>query len=138
MFAVFVGAGRLGADVGGVITVGAGIAAATVLMLPGHAVAAHGPARCGGARSPALVALAALDLATGGNGHFTRTILQAESAASLWDVVTRRYTLAFNVLKTGAMPFITLLALLAAAYARALPPARSSPRWRTRPHGRRP
>ena len=134
VFAVFVGSGRLGADVGGVITIGAGIAAATLLMLPGTLsrrrllLAAAVPAG-------ALVALAALDLATGGNGHFTRTILQADSAGSLWDVVTRRYTLAFNVLKTGAMPFLTLLALLGAGYAvrhrrRIFAPLGAAPSWR--------
>ena len=134
VFAVFVGSGRLGADVGGVITVGAGIAAATVLMLPGT------PSRrtlllAAAVPLAALVALAVLDLATGGNGHFTRTILQADDAGSLWDVVTRRYTLAFNVLKTGAMPFITLIALLGAAYAvryrqRIFAPLGDSPSWR--------
>ena len=134
VFAVFVGSGRLGADVGGVITIGAGIAAATLLMLPGTLsrrrllLAAAVPAG-------ALVALAALDLATGGNGHFTRTILRADSAGSLWDVVTRRYTLAFNVLKTGAMPFLTLLALLGAGYAvrhrrRIFAPLGAAPSWR--------
>jgi len=65
----------------------------------------------------ALFALAALDLVTGGNGHFTRTILQADSAGSLRDVVERRYTLAFNVLAKGVMPLLTLIALLAAGYA---------------------
>jgi hypothetical protein len=134
VFAVFVGAGRLGADVGGVITVGAGIAAATVLMLPGTPsrrtvlLAAVVPIA-------GLVALAAVDLITGGNGHFTRTILQADGAGSLWDVVTRRYTLAFNVLKTGAMPFVTLIALLGAAYGvryreRIFAPLEDSPSWR--------
>jgi hypothetical protein len=132
--AVILGSGRLGADVGGVITIGAGIAAATVLMLPGTPsrrtmlLAAVVPIA-------ALVALAALDLVSGGNGHFTRTILQADSAGSLWDVVTRRYTLAFNVLKTGAMPFITLIAVLGAAYAvrhrrRIFAPLGESPAWR--------
>jgi hypothetical protein len=82
-----------------------------------------------------VVALAALDLATGGNGHFTRTILHADSALSLWDVVTRRYTLAFNVLKTGAMPFVTLVALLGAVYAvrhreRVFAPLAGAPSWR--------
>jgi hypothetical protein len=134
VFAVFVGSGRLGADVGGVITIGAGIAAATLLMLPGTLsrgrmlLAAAVPV-------VAVVALAALDLATGGNGHFTRTILHADSAGSLWDVVTRRYTLAFNVLKTGAMPFITLVALLGAVYAvrhreRVFAPLAGAPSWR--------
>ncbi|HEV2058601.1 MAG TPA: hypothetical protein VGR11_04530 [Solirubrobacteraceae bacterium] len=133
VFAVFVGAGQFGADVGGVITVGAGIAAAMVVMAPGS------PSRrtvllAAAVPIAALVGLAALDLATGGNGHFTRTILQAESPAALWDVVTRRYTLAFNVLKTGAMPFVTLLALLGAAYAvryreRIYAPLGEAPSW---------
>lgn len=113
---VFVGAGRLGADVGGVITVGAGAAAATLLMLPGPlsrrtlVIAALVPVA-------ALFALAALDLLTGGNSHFTRTVLQADSAGSLWDIVERRYTLAFNVLAKGVMPLLTVTALLAAGYA---------------------
>ncbi len=131
--AVFVGAGQLGADVGGVITVGGGIAAMAVLLLPGPpsrkviAVALAAPAL-------AVVGLALLDVATGGNGHFTRTILEADSTGALWDVVERRYTLAFTLLKTGAMPFVTALAVLAAAYAvryreRIYAPLRGSPAW---------
>jgi len=110
------GAGRLGADVGGVITVGAGAAVCVVLLLPGEltrrrvAVVVAMPAL-------ALVALAALDVATGGNGHFTRTVLQADGQDALHDIVVRRYELAFGVLKRGAMPFITVVALLAIAYA---------------------
>ncbi|MDQ3722435.1 MAG: hypothetical protein M3376_05070 [Actinomycetota bacterium] len=134
VFAVFVGSGRLGADVGGVITVGAGIAAAVVVMAPG-APTRRTVLLAAAVPVVALAALAALDLATGGNGHFTRTILQADSAGSLWDVVTRRYTLAFNVLKTGAMPFVTLLAVLGVAYAlryreRIYAPLAGSPSWR--------
>jgi hypothetical protein len=131
---VFTGAAQLGADVGGVITVGAGVAAATLLMLPGRpsrprmALAALVPLA-------ALAALAALELATGGNGHFTRTILHADSAGSLWDVVVRRYTLAANVLVLGVMPLITLVAALAVAYAlryreRIYAPLQGSPAWR--------
>lgn len=134
VFAVFVGAGQLGADVGGVITLGAGIAAATIVMLPGRpsrriiALAALVPVL-------ALMALAALDLVTGGDGHFTRTVLQADSAGSLWDVVTRRYTLAFNVFTLGAMPLVIVIGVLAVAYAlryrdRIYAPLRGSPSWR--------
>jgi hypothetical protein len=83
----------------------------------------------------ALISLALLDLATGGDGHFTRTVLHADSAGSLWDVVKRRYTLAFNVFSLGAMPFVTLVALLSAAYAvryreRIYAPLQGSPSWR--------
>ena len=42
MLAVAIGAGRLGADVGGVITVGAGAAVAALLMLPGGLTQARG------------------------------------------------------------------------------------------------
>ncbi|HEV7804848.1 MAG TPA: hypothetical protein VGO80_03460 [Solirubrobacteraceae bacterium] len=132
--AVFFGAGQFGADVGGVITVGAGIAVMTVLMLPGS------PSRRTivlAALTPfvALAGLALLDLVTGGNGHFTRSVLKADSAGALWDLVVRRYTLAFNVLRTGAMPFIVVLALLSVAYAaryreRIYSPLRGSPAWR--------
>ncbi len=134
VFAVFVGAGQLGADVGGVITLGAGIAAATIVMLPGRpsrrviALAALVPVI-------ALIALAALDLVTGGDGHFTRTVLKADSAGSLWDVVTRRYTLAFNVFTLGAMPLVVVVGVLAVAYAvryreRIYAPLRGSASWR--------
>lgn len=130
---VFVGAGQLGADVGGVITFGAGIATMTVLLLPGRlsrramVLALLTPVA-------AIAGLAALDLATGGDGHFTRTILQADSPGALWDVFVRRYTLAFNVLMSGAMPFITVLTILSIAYAvryreRIFAPLRGSPVW---------
>ncbi len=134
VFAVFVGAGQLGADVGGVITVGAGVAAATLLMLPGT------PSRrtillAAAVPVAALAGLALLDLASGGNGHFTRSVLRADSPAALWDVVERRYTLAFNVLTRGVMPLVTLVTLLAVAYAirhreRVFAPLRGSPSWR--------
>jgi hypothetical protein len=133
VLALFIGTAQLGADVGGVITVGAAIAAATVLMLPGTpsrrrlVLAALAPVA-------ALGALAVIDLLTGGNGHFTRTILQADSADSLWDVVVRRYTLALDVFTHGAMPFLTIVAVLAVAYAlrdreRIYAPVRGSPAW---------
>ena len=131
--AVFVGAGQLGADVGGVITVGGGLAVMVMLLLPGRrsrrviVLALLTP-------FAAIAALAGLDLVTGGDGHFTRTVLQADSVRALWDIVARRYTLAFNVLKTGAMPFITVLALMSVAYAvryreRVYAPLRGSPTW---------
>jgi hypothetical protein len=134
IFGVFVGAGQLGADVGGVITAGSGIAAATILMLPGKL---SRPTIAAAALVPiaAVVALAMLDLLTGGNGHFTRTILKADSFQSLLDVIERRYTLAFNVLSTGAMPLVTIVTALAVAYAvryrdRIYAPLRDSAPWR--------
>jgi hypothetical protein len=107
-----VGSGRLGADVGGVVTVGAGTAAAVLLALPGAltkrrvAVALLVPVA-------AIVALAVLDLATGGDGHFTRTVLRAGDGQALRDVVVRRYELAWNNLTAGLMPLLTAIALAA-------------------------
>jgi hypothetical protein len=106
------GSGRLGADVGGVITVGAGTAVAVALAAPG-ALTARRVALVVAVPAAALVALALLDLATGGNGHFTRTVLRADDTAALGDVVARRYELAFNVLKRPAMLVLTPLSLLA-------------------------
>lgn len=134
VLAAIVGSGHLGADVGGMLTVGSSTAVATLLMLPGDVtrlrvlLAVLAPAG-------ALVALAVLDLATGGNGHFTRTVLHAQGGQALWDIVRRRYTLAYNVLSTGVMPFITLLALLGGAYAlryrdRVYGPLCTSDAWR--------
>ncbi|WP_372790965.1 hypothetical protein [Paraconexibacter sp.] len=128
------GSGRLGADVGGVITVGAGAAVCVVLLLPGRlsrrriAVVIAAPA-------VALVGLTVLDLATGGNGHFTRTVLRAEGGGAIEDIIVRRYELAFGVLRRGAMPFITGIALLAVAYgvrhrARVYAPLEGDEVWR--------
>jgi len=110
-----IGSGRLGADVGGVITVGGGAAVATLFMLPGGVTRRAVVVAC---LVPilALVGLAGLDLATGGNGHFTRTVLHAHGDSALLDIVQRRYELAFNALKRGLMPFATAIAALTLAY----------------------
>jgi hypothetical protein len=110
-----IGSGRLGADVGGVLTIGAGTAVCVLLMLPGG-VTRRALVLALLAPAAALVGLAALDLATGGDSHFTRTVLHADGEGALWDIVSRRYTLAFNVLRRGLMPFATGIAILAIAY----------------------
>jgi hypothetical protein len=129
-----IGSGRLGADVGGVITVGGGAAVATLFMLPGGVTKRAVFLAC---LVPivALVGLAALDLATGGNSHFTRTVLHAHGDNALSDIVVRRYELAFNALKRGLMPFATAIAALTLAYgikyrARIFAPLAGSDVWR--------
>ncbi len=110
------GAGRLGADVGGVITIGAGVAVMTVLLLPGGVtkrallVATLTPVL-------GLALLAAVDLATGGDSHFTRTVLHADGSGALWDTVIRRYELAWRQLHRGFTPAAVVIALLAIAVA---------------------
>src|SRR5439155_44355 len=68
------------------------------------------------APAAALVALAALDLATGGDSHFTRTVLRAGDRTALEDVIARRYELAFHVLLRPAMLVLTPLALAAIVF----------------------
>jgi hypothetical protein len=111
-----IGAGRLGADVGGVITVGGAAAAAVVLSLPGR-VRRRGALLALSVPALALVALAAIDLLTGGDAHFTNTILRADSAQALGDTIARRYQLAWQSLIRGVMPLVTLLAVAAVVLA---------------------
>jgi hypothetical protein len=110
-----IGSGRLGADVGGVITVGVGAAVATLFMLPGGVTKRAVVIACL-VPAAALAGLAALDLVTGGNSHYTRTVLHAHGSSALHDIVVRRYELAYNALKRGLMPFATAIALLTLAY----------------------
>jgi hypothetical protein len=114
--AAIIGAGRLGADVGGVFTVGSGAAVATALMLPWRPRA----------RTWVLVALtpflgigllALIDLASGGNGHFSRSVLHAHHTSDLWHTVKRRYEVAWNILKAAYTPIVSAISLLAVAYA---------------------
>ena len=113
---VIVGWGRLGADVGGVITIGAGVAIATLVMTPGTptvrrlALTALVPVG-------ALAILIAIDLGLSGGSHLTRNLLRASDASELLELVTRRYELAWNVLWGGNKPALFLGAVLAVAFA---------------------
>jgi len=113
--AAIVGSGRLGADVGGIFTIAGGAAVATLLLLPGgltkRAIALAIVAPIAG-----LAALAALDLATGGNGHFTRTVLHGNASDQL-NTFERRYELAWSIVSHGYAPLLTLLCALAVGYA---------------------
>lgn len=113
--AAVMGWGRLGADVGGIFTVAGGAAAATLLMLPGGvtrralAVALATPAL-------GLAGLAILDLATSGDGHFTRTVLEGSWRDQL-DTFERRYRLAWSIVSSNYGPVLLLLCVLAVTYA---------------------
>jgi hypothetical protein len=129
-----IGSGRLGADVGGVITVGVGAAVATLFLLPGGITKRAVLIACL-VPAAALAGLAALDLATGGNGHYTRTVLHAHGSNALHDIFVRRYKLAFNALKRGLMPFATAIAALTIVYGikyrdRIYAPLAGSDTWR--------
>ena len=107
-----VGAGRLGADVGGVISIGAGGAVAVLLALAGKpsrwaiALALCVPA-------VALGALALIDILSSGDSHFTTTVLGADNPGDLGDIARRRFSLAWNALMRGLMPVVTVICLAA-------------------------
>jgi hypothetical protein len=128
------GAARIGAGVGGVILVSAGFAVAAVMLLPGR-ISRRRALLVMASPLVALVALAALDLATAhGSGHYTGSILHARSAGDVRDVIERRYGAAWNELKNHAMPAATVLALLYAAVGvrlrrRLLVPVGGDPAW---------
>jgi hypothetical protein len=135
LLAAVEGSARIGAGVGGAILVSAGFAVATVVLLPGT-VSRKRALIVLIAPVAALVALAALDLATAhGSGHFTGSILHARSAGDLRDVIVRRYTAAWNELHNHAMPVATAFALLYAGLGllrrdRLLAPVAGDPVWR--------
>jgi hypothetical protein len=116
ILAAIIGSGRLGADVGGVMTVGTGAAVATLMMLPKRpskkviALAFCVPLL-------AVAGLALLDLATGGNGHFTRNVLN-QGSGNFLDTILRRLELAFNALFNGRrMPFVVAAGAIAVGFA---------------------
>ena len=111
LLALVMGAGRLGADVGGVITLGAGGAAAVLAAVSG------GPSRRALAVAAAvpvlgLAALAAVDLATGGGAHLTTTVLEADDSGDLWDVAERRVRISLSGVDDGTMPVTLAVAAL--------------------------
>ncbi|MBS1868501.1 MAG: hypothetical protein JSS99_02460 [Actinobacteria bacterium] len=110
-----VGSGRLGADVGGIFTIAGGAAVATLMLLPGG-ITRRALALAVLAPVAGLAALAALDLATGGNSHFTRTVLHG-SASDQLNTFQRRYELAWSIVSHGYAPLLTTLCGLAVAYA---------------------
>ncbi len=113
---VVVGSGRLGADVGGVITVGAGMAVATLVMAPGEVtvrrlvVTAMVPVA-------ALALLIVIDLLASGGSHLARNLVRADHASEIGELVTRRYELAWRTLASDGKPAALLAALVAVAFA---------------------
>jgi hypothetical protein len=88
------GAGRLGADVGAVITLGAGGAAAVLAALPTRpSRRAIGLAIAAPVAGIALLIL--VDVISGGGAHLTRLVLHAHGSADLVDVIRRRFSGSF-------------------------------------------
>jgi hypothetical protein len=123
--------GRLGADVGASLTLGAGVATAVVASLGDTAtrkkvmIVALVPV-------VAVGCLAAVDLATGGDAHFSRSILQAGGLDDLGDVFQRRVEASYGSLTRGIIPLLALVAVVTLIvgirwHRRLLTPAVSAP-----------
>jgi len=115
--------GRLGADVGAVPTVIAGATVAALVSAGdiswGRRIAILLVAPVAG-----LAALALLDLTTGGDAHFSRSVLEAGGLDQIADVAERRVRLSYRSLGRGIIPFLVAFALVGLAvgfrYRRAL------------------
>jgi len=113
--ALVMGAGRLGADVGAVVTLGAGAAAAAAYTLP--------PRRARGAALALVVlaplvglgALALVDSVTAGGAHLSR-LVDATEASQVAEVVRRRIGVQAWLLSSpgGALLALASLGLIAA------------------------
>jgi hypothetical protein len=114
LVAFFLSWGRLGADVGAALTLGLGIAAAAVYAA-GRGSWRSRAAIVLGAPAVAIGLLAALDLATGGDAHFTRSVLKAGGLDELAQVAQRRFELSYNSLGRGAIGPLVVVALVALA-----------------------
>lgn len=106
--------GRLGADVGAVPTVIAGATVAALVSAGdiswGRRIAILLVAPIAG-----LAALALLDLATGGDAHFSRSVLEAGGLDQIADVAERRVRLSYRSLGRGIIPFLVTFALVGLA-----------------------
>jgi len=107
--------GRLGADVGGIFTIVGGVGVAALMMLP--RVTWRSVLLVLLAPAIALVGLVGLDIATKGNSDFLRNVIHAPSGGTIWDIVRRRYDVAWSIFRAGETPLLTVVALLAATYA---------------------
>ncbi len=106
--------GRLGADVGAVPTVIAG-ATVAALVAAGDIAWRTRVAILLVAPVAGLAALALLDLATGGDAHFSRSVLEAGGLDEIADIAERRVRLSYRSLGRGAIPFLVAFALIALA-----------------------
>jgi hypothetical protein len=112
LLALFLGAGRLGADVGGVIFAGAAFGAATVYvarirLTPLRVVAIVALPLLG------LAAIAGLDALTGGQSHLTRTVVEAQSFGELVDVADRRFSASLRGAMAGGVWIVVIVAAVA-------------------------
>jgi hypothetical protein len=109
--AVVIGSGRLGADVGGVITLGAGAAGAVLASLGRRPSVRAIVIAC---LVPVLgiLGLIGLDLATGGGAHLTRTVVHGEGFGGFLNIVKRRSAISWHGLSNTWVLIICLIGLV--------------------------
>ncbi|HKP89446.1 MAG TPA: hypothetical protein VJT75_05670 [Thermoleophilaceae bacterium] len=110
--AVVIGSGRLGADVGGVITLGAGGAAAFLAAL-GRPPTRRAVAIAVLVPFAAVLGLVALDLLTAGGAHLTRSVVHGGGPADLFDIVKRRLIISVNGLASVTTAITVVLGMVA-------------------------
>jgi hypothetical protein len=109
--AAIIGSGRLGADVGGVITLGAGAAGAVLASL-GRRPSRRAIAIACLVPVLAVIALIGLDLLTGGGAHLTRTVVHGEGAGGFLDIVKRRSVISWRGLSDTWILVICLIGVV--------------------------
>jgi hypothetical protein len=110
-------AGRFGADIGAaiVLPVGAAVAAIALSWAPGHSRRRVAAALIG-APLAAVMALALIDLVSGGNSHLSRSVLDAGGGGELADLAQRRLELsAHDFAQAASNPLFWLVVLGIAA-----------------------
>lgn len=113
--ALILGAGRLGADVGAVITLAAGGAAAALASL-GSRPSRRALALAIAAPVAGLAVLVLLDVVTGGGAHLTRSVLDANGSGDVWDVVRRRFEGSLSSLKKPGQTLVFAAAVAGLAW----------------------
>jgi hypothetical protein len=111
VLALYLGIGRIGADVGGVVTVIAGFGIAALYAARMRLTALR---IAGLVALPVIVLglIAALDAVTGGESHLTRTVLKANSFGDLFDVADRRFRASIEGARTDGIWMLVIVSVV--------------------------
>ncbi len=113
--AMFLGTGKLGADVGGVIMVAAGFGVA-VLHAARRRLTWRNALLIVALPAVVLGVIVVIDHFTGGQSHLTRTVLKADNPGELVDVVVRRFSASVNGALVDRVWVLVLVALALLAW----------------------
>lgn len=114
--ALFLGLGRLGADVGGVVMVAAGFGAAVLYVTRTRLTAAR-IALLALLPVAGLALIVALDAISGGESHLTRTLQGANGAGDIVTVILRRFKASVEGARNDGIWMIVVLAIALLAWA---------------------